>query len=346
MDLKQYINSKNIVLYIKQIPERANVGRSLFPSKKQLGTTLEYAKGSKNRAVALTVTTFDSAAKVRSLKADVNINKKELPFFKEAIGMNETTRRDLINALGSNNENIVEFITGEVFDNYNNLVEGAEVQVDRMIAQAIQTSKINITTTDGDVVVDYGAPENQVVTLSTNKWNVAGTDILADIEKWKKLMRKNNAPKPTTMLMTETTFQNTIMANTAITAALKGEKSFLILTKQDYKDFMKKFAELDIVFLEDDVYIPSEGAEAQSYYEDGRVTFISGNTLGNFVYGTTPEEYDKIYGSTKLDVDVVRTAIAITTMVKEDPVGVDTKVSMLGLPSFERVDECLFAKVY
>ena len=72
---------------------------------------------------------------------------------------------------------------------------------------------------------------------------------------------------------------------------------------------------------------------------------IPEGTLGNSVYGTTPEEADKIYGSGKLDTQIVRTGIAITAMCKEDPVTVETKVSQIGMPSFERIDECFFAKV-
>ena len=46
-----------------------------------------------------------------------------------------------------------------------------------------------------------------------------------------------------------------------------------------------------------------------------------------------------------MDCSIVRTGIAVTTMRKEDPVTVQTKVSQLGMPSFERADECFFATV-
>ena len=51
-----------------------------------------------------------------------------------------------------------------------------------------------------------------------------------------------------------------------------------------------------------------------------------------------------MFGS-KLDCEIVRTGIAITTLKKADPVTVQTKVSQLGMPSFERADECFFATV-
>lgn len=73
---------------------------------------------------------------------------------------------------------------------------------------------------------------------------------------------------------------------------------------------------------------------------------MSGTTLGNTVYGTTPEEFDKQSGSSKLDTYIVDTGIAVTTMVKEDPVTVDTKVSVMPIVSFDRADEVFFATVY
>jgi len=47
----------------------------------------------------------------------------------------------------------------------------------------------------------------------------------------------------------------------------------------------------------------------------------------------------------QVNCEIVRTGVVITTMRKEDPVTVQTKVSQLGMPSFERANECFFATV-
>ncbi|NFA44497.1 major capsid protein, partial [Clostridium botulinum] len=36
---------------------------------------------------------------------------------------------------------------------------------------------------------------------------------------------------------------------------------------------------------------------------------------------------------------------AVMTMKKDDPVTIQTKVSQLGMPSFEAADDCFFASV-
>lgn len=348
MDLKDYINSANIALYMKELPEEKTIDKALFPSKKQLGTELEFAKGAKKKAVALRMSTFDVAAKVRALSASINIEKRELPFFKEAMGINESTRRDLINASKSTNQNLVEAVASQVFENYAVLVEGANIQAKRMRASLIQKGEINLTTDDGDIVVDYSVPANHKEALTgLAVWTNPDANICADVARFQKAITDDNNPTPTTILLTEKMFRDSFMVNKAITAHLKGGDSTqnMILNIADYINFVKERLGLSIGFLENTTFIPAEGVAAQPYYEDKYVSFMSGNTLGFTVYGTTPEEYDKVYGSSKLDTSIVNNAIAITTMVKEDPISVDTKVSQLVLPSFERADEVFFATV-
>ena len=349
MDLKDFVNSKEIALYLKELPEEKTTDSALFPSKKQMGTSIEFAKGSKKKAVVLRQSTFDTAAKVRALNAELSVYKREMPYFKEAIGINETIRRDLINALAANNQNLVDALTGEVFENIANLREGARIAMKRMRTQIIQNGELNLVSEDGDIVVDYLVPSNHKITLQSAKmWNKAEADIVGDIRKYQKQMVKENNPKPNIMLMTEETFDNTFFINTAINGAILSgyNNNFPIIGQQDVIDYIKRVCGVSIVFLEDSVYFDEEGGEAIPYYEDGKITFMSGSTLGSTVYGVTPEEFDKSYGSGKLDTSIVDVAIAVTTMVKEDPVSVDTKVSMLGIPSFERADEVLFMTVY
>lgn len=349
MDIKDFINSQNIALYMKELPVEATVDKALFPNKKQLGTELEFAKGAKKKAVALRMSTFDVATKIRALSASLDVQKKEMPFFKEGVGINETKRRELINAATANNENLVKALTSQVFENYTSLIDGANIQTKRMRASLIQNGIINITTDDGDIIVDYGVPANHKTVLTgTAKWNDPSADIVGDVQDFQKAITDDNYTKPTTLLLTEKTFNNTFMVNTAITVHLHSNvnATSLILSQQDYINFCKERLGLSLVFLENTTYIPYENADPQPYYTDGKITLMSGTTLGFTVYGTTPEEYDKTYGSGKLDTSIVQDAIAVTTMVKEDPITVDTKVSQIVIPSFERADEVFFGIVY
>ena len=70
------------------------------------------------------------------------------------------------------------------------------------------------------------------------------------------------------------------------------------------------------------------------------MTLIPNGPLGNTVFGTTPEESDLFADNTvNADVEIVDNGIAVTTTKTTDPVNVQTKVSMVALPSFERLDD-------
>ena len=240
-ELKDFINSKEIALYLKELPQEDTIDQALFPTKKQMSTSIEFAKGSKKKAVVLRQSAFDTAAKVRALSAELSVFKKEMPFFKEAIGINETIRRDLINAMNANNQNLVDALIEQVFENYAVLREGARIAMKRMRTQLIQNGEINITSADGDVVVDYGVPSNHKITISTGKWNTAAADIVGDIAKYQKLMVKEHYAKPNIMLMTEATFDATFMINTAIKGAILSgyNTNFPILGQKHYLDYVK-----------------------------------------------------------------------------------------------------------
>ena len=71
---------------------------------------------------------------------------------------------------------------------------------------------------------------------------------------------------------------------------------------------------------------------------------IPDGTLGTGWFGTTPEQSDLMSG-TAANVSMVDLGVAVTTSKKVDPVNVDTKVSMIYLPSYEGIDNVLIADV-
>lgn len=351
MELKDFLNSKNIALYIQKLPEETTLDKALFPDDKQMSMEIENAKGADGRVQVLKVSQFDVAAKLRALNASLDLEKMEMPFFKEAIRINEKDRRDLIQAMNSNNQNLVDMLVKKVWNNINELVEGSEAQFRRMRAQVIQNGAINITTDEGDIVVDYGIPatHKETITSADDVWTNPEADILGDIERYQKVFTDAGLQKPTRLVMTETTFNKTIMKNNAIALDysvryLKDNQAEARLTKKEIVSYLKDKYELSVAFV--DGQIVNEAGSTVSLYEDGKVSLIPTGTLGRTVYSPTPEEYDKLYGTGKLDTEVVRTGVAITTMVQDDPVTVDTKVSSMGLPSFDKANNVFLATVY
>lgn len=343
MELKDFVTAEQIALYIKNLPKTTTLDKALFPDEKQLGMEIEVAKGAKKRPVALRMSTFDVAVKPRTLKADINLQKKEMPFFKESVLIKEKDRQQLLLAMRANNKELVNQILNQVFNNYKDLVEGAEVQARRMRAQLLQTGEIKIITDDGDVVVDYGiSSSHKEVLQGTAKWSDPSCNIIGDIERWQNALIVDGYIKPNRLLMTQKAFSY-VKANKSIQADIKGKEN-PIITDKLVKTYLKDKLDLEIGILNG--VFSDESGNPTNLYEDDKVALIPQGTLGKTKYGTTPEEADKIFGSNKLDTEIVNTGVAITTMSKEDPVTVETKVSQLVMPSFDRADECFFAKIF
>lgn len=87
------------------------------------------------------------------------------------------------------------------------------------------------------------------------------------------------------------------------------------------------------------MFVGDDG-KARKYFPDGVATLVPNGSLGSTVFGTTPEQSDLMGGqATDAEVSIVENGIAVTTTKTTDPVNVQTKVSMIVLPSFERLAE-------
>ncbi|HEM7410735.1 MAG: major capsid protein [Clostridioides difficile] len=341
MDWKDFINSKEIAKYIKKLPQEMLIGEALFPRKKQTGMDLKYIKGAKKKPVVLKQSTFDVAVKIRALKAQIEVKSKRMPFFKESVLVNEEDRQQLLLASQAQNKELLLMIISQIYDNYLALVDGGDMQMERMRMQALADGVINIISEDGDLVFDFEVPSNhkEVLTGSAT-WDNPDADIIGDIQRWMRIMRDEGNPLPKRMVMTSKTF-GYFAKNKAIKLDIDKDGR-VILTDEMIKNYLKNKVGLSVAIVSGTYKLEDESEE--SYFPDNKITFIPDGDLGKTYYGTTPEEADKVYGS-KLDCSVVRTGIAITTMRLIDPVTVQTKVSQLGMPSFERADECFFATV-
>ena len=213
--------------------------------------------------------------------------------------------------------------------------------MERMRIQALSDGVINIVSDDADIVFDFGVPAaHKEILIGTDLWSNPDADIIGDIERWKTIMRNAGYAVPTGMVLTSKTF-GYIGINKAIKLDIDKDGR-VILTDEIIKNYLKNKVGISVAVVSGTYKLEDETEE--QYFPDNKVTLIPDGNLGSTYYGTTPEEADKMYGS-KLDCSIVRTGVAITTMRKEDPVTVETKVSQLGMPSFERADECFFATV-
>lgn len=342
MDWRDIINVKEIAVYIENLPPEILIGESLFPREKQQGMELKYIKGANDKPVVLRQSAFDVAVKVRALKAQVDEITKEMPFFKESVLIKEKDRQDLLTYLAAQKNAIVDTIVQKIFDNYKSLVDGGDMQMERMRMQLISDGVINVISEDGDIVFDFGVPSGHKEILSGNaKWSdTANSNPVQDIIRWKRKM-STEGHLVTRAVLDSITF-GYIAANQNIQKSFSPLNPNYLMSDQEVKDFIKGKTGISLAVVSGTYKL--EDGSSQPYMAQNKFTMIPDGTLGNTYYGTTPEEADKLFGS-GLNCAIVRTGIAITTMRKDDPVTVETKVSQLGMPSFERANECFFSTV-
>ena len=243
MSIYDIVKAKEIGVYYNtmQKDRPPYLGEVLFPLNKKLGLDLKWIKGSKGLPVALKSSAFDAKAEIRDRVGFADVNT-EMPFFKESMLIKESDRQEL-NKLEGNaaNQPYIDLITKNIFDDVTTLVDGAEVQLERMRMQLLSEGKIAIKGKDASGVekaldYDYQLASEQKV---SSDWSQASADIIGDIEKWMNDAEERTGSRPTRAICTSTTF-NYLVKNEGIIAAIKGVNSGVAITKAKVKKFVEE----------------------------------------------------------------------------------------------------------
>lgn len=332
------VTAPNIAGYwnTKQAKVDASVGEKVFPAQKQLGLKLSYVKGASGRPVVLKPSAFDTKATLRE-RLSVTLLEEEMPFFKESMLVKEADRQQLNLIAQTGNQTLIDTITRGLFDDTTTLLTGARAQLEAMRMQVLATGKIAVIGNGVPQDFDYGVDEEHKSAAKV-AWSDKDTATpLADLDAAISAL-ENLGGKAEVAYMNSTTFAQLKNAKSTTTAIKPLAPTGAIATAQEVKDYLSDNYGLTIV-VKSGVYKDSDG-KVKKYFPDGHVTLAPNAALGRTVFGTTPEESDLMGGNTGATVNIVDTGIAVTTTKKTDPVNVETKVSMIALPSFENLDDC------
>ena len=358
MNIYDIFESKAIASYWTDVNANMKdpmIGTKYFPVSKQTGLSLAWIKGRNNLPVALQPAAFDTKAPLRD-RIGVKELSTEMPFFREAMRIGEKDRQD-IETLLAKGEQFAQPTIMRIFDDVTNLVEGAMVQAERMRMSLLYSGKIGITATaenGRDIAYNYNydidgswATNNNFELLTTSRWTLANADksdpindLLDAVEK----MAETKGVRPVEVLMNTTTFKGMIASESIAKAMNPLGATSMIITRNTAKQFIENETGLTIT-LYDKMFKDEQGVD-QKYFPDGFATLLPAYALGNTWYGTTPEEFDLMSGTANASVSVVNTGVAITTIKEPHPVNVQTVVSEIVLPSFERMDDIYVIKAF
>ena len=333
--LYELVTSNNMVAYwLEKNLNTYTVGDQLFPYKKEIGCEIDWIKGANNQPVGLRLSAYDSKA-IRRDRQGVDKYKTEMPFFKESMVIDEKLRQQLNTLMQTQNETIINAIVANIFNDQIKLITAAYETIERMRMQALTTGSIVVSSNGQSYSYDYGMPEGNKITVDT-AWSSSSANIIKDINDTKKLARR--AGYKLTRAMCNSNLLEALTANTNISKRIFAmSNGDVYITSEEVRRFIEREANI-VIYVNDDGYIDESTGNFVNYFADDIFVLMPEGELGETHIGVTPEESDLMNGATKAEVALVNEGIAVTTFAIEDPVNVETKVSMVALPSFEKAD--------
>ena len=331
MTIFELVSSDQITAYWEtQAQNRAPyLGEELFPSQQKLGLNIKYIKGSLGLPVVLRPSAYDVAAKKRDRIGFEKLSM-DMPFFKEATYIDEELRQELNKVLESGNQAYIDSIVNQVFNDQTNLLDGAAAQRERMRMMALTTGAISISANGQAYDYDYGMPENHKVTVKKS-WSDPSAPIIDDIRDLQDTIEDETGVRPSRAVISRKTF-GYIRKNNEVRQAINGSNATAPVSDTKVTQYL-----LDDVVVYNKKATDESGKEFK-FVPDDTFTMFPNGKLGNGWFGTTPEQSDLMSGSAA-NVSITDTGVAVTTSKKVDPVNVETKVSMIYLPSFEAANQ-------
>ena len=327
------------------------LGETLFPSKQKAGLDLSWIKGTKGLPVSLMPSAFDAKATFRD-RPGIEKLETEMPFFREGFKIKEKDRQDILRIRDEKDPYLNEALN-RMFDDANNLLEGALVVPERMIMSLLFAengyAQISIKANGVDYTYNYDPDgswrrDNYIGLTSTATWDSTSTaDPFKDIQDAKDKITAQGG-QAAMIAMNTNTFKllRSITAVKNLFLTLNGQ-AVGYLTDAQIVQVLKDATGLTGVILYDKQY-KDESGETHKFVPDDYVAVMPAGALGNTWRGTTPEEAD-LMGSSAADVTVLNSGIAITQILDPHPVNLNTFASEIVLPSYERMNEVALIKV-
>ena len=309
------------------------IGEELFPNDKKIGITLKWIKGAKGLPVVLKTSAYDVHSIPRP-RIGFDRLSADMPYFKESTYIDEELSLDLAIMLETGNQAYIDSVLRKVFDDETRLLEGASASRERMRMQALTTGVVSMSANGQEFVFDYGIDHKGDAEVNWSEVDTA--DPLEDIRLAKEQVENETGAVLTRAICDGVTWKNlrnnlTIKKNIFVLSDGQGSVSDARL-RQHILD------EVGVSVVVNNKRYQSETGDAIKYVPSNTFVLFPEGALGSTWFGTTPHERD-LMSSGVANVSIVDTGVAITTVQKTDPVNVETIVSMVCLPSFERASE-------
>lgn len=204
----------------------------------------------------------------------------------------------------------------------------------------LTTGSISISANGQDYDYDYGMDASQKKDSGVD-WTDPDADIIGDLRAWQKQIKETTGNIPTRLIINSKT-ESYFLKNKDLKNAIWHNDAAAPILEPEVRTYIN--SALGITYAVYDSQFIDEAGTKKKFVPDDTAVLIPRGSLGTSWFGTTPEESDLMSGSAA-NVAITDVGVAVTTVKKTDPVNVDTKVSMIFLPSFEGIEDVIIADV-
>lgn len=327
------------------------MGEGLFPAKEKAGLDLKWIRGKNGLPVSLAPSNFDAKSTFRD-RVGISLSETEMAFFRESMLVKEADEQEIMR-VQSANDPYAQQVLDNIFNDAQNLINGANVVPERMRMQLlaplggnvgieIKANNVNYTYNydpDGSWKTDHYVK----IETESDKWTAAETcDPLKNLEDLLDKQEEVSGNRPEILLMSKATF-NLIKNSKKVRSGILAQNTTANInyTTTKVKQFVQE--ELGVSIAIYNKQYKDENGTAKKFYPDNIVMALPNTELGSTWYGVTPE---KARGAQSgASVSTVNTGVTVTVTTTTDPVNTKTTVSEIVLPSFEQLELCAAIEV-
>lgn len=325
-------------------------GENLFGTSKQYDLTLSMFKGSKGLPVALKPSTFDAKATVRP-RIGVAKLETEIPFFRESFKLTEKDRRQLV-AFRASAPELFASIIENIYNDSNNLVEGALAVNEQMRWSLLTDMAITVSSNEADYDYDFDASnawhtDNFMQLAGTRLWtDLVNSNPLEDIQTGIDTIANKTGETITKLYMNKVTF-GLLRQNKNIKDAITVNNNSFATASKIRELFMSEFGVTIELYDKQFQKTQDNGTlVTEKFLKDGYVVMLPDGEIGTTVFAYTPEEIDAAALQNKgAEVAVVETGVTLTSLIHEHPVTSEIICSEMCLPTMTKADSVYVIKV-
>lgn len=328
------------------------LGAGFFPAQKKAGLDLKWIKGHNGLPVSLMPSNFDAKSTFRD-RVGISLSETQMAFFRESMLVKEADEQEIMRVQDANDPYAVQ-VLNNIFNDAQNLINGANVVPERMIMQLLApiggNIGIEIQANGVDYTYNYDVDgswkENHYLKIETeaDKWSTAATcDPIKNLEDALDAQEQASGNRPEILLMSKGTF-NLIKNSAKVRSGVLAQNvtANVNYTSARVRSYVEE--ELGVQIIIYNKQFKNEAGTASKFYPDNIVMMLPNGSLGRTWYGTTPEERT-LAARADANVSVVNTGVTVAVTITDDPVNTKTTVSEIVLPSFERMDDCYAIEV-